>query len=400
MASKTLAVFFDDGSLCPQLLGRCDERNNLLFFTHNGLDQDSDRKFNPARSPIATTLICDSLPDSWGRKVFNALLSARARRDERPFSSVDDFALLSNLCDSDRMGALRFADTDKPHEYLGLRRFSAPQECDIAELNDTARSIERSDLLSAARMERFAENAACLGGSRPKVGFVDSDGRLCIAKLPSENDDRDKAAWEYCLIELAKNCGIRTPTCRLLDVNDPRGRIFVSVRFDRTPQGRRRHFLSARALLGASDNRELRCYKDLVSLIKTICDDPQSEFEELWRRTVFKCLVHDGDDHLRNQGFLLTEHGWRLSPAFDLNASCSQTRFTLCYAETRRELNLESLMQSVGDDWSISESRAECIVQEVSKSIRQWQETAASLGIREQEIEHMRLAFTANQLVF
>ena len=40
---------------------------------------------------------------------------------------------------------------------------------------------------------------------------------------------------------------------------------------------------------------------------------------ELWRRLVFSRMISNGDDHLRNHGFLRNGGGWALSPAFDLN---------------------------------------------------------------------------------
>ncbi len=34
---------------------------------------------------------------------------------------------------------------------------------------------------------------------------------------------------------------------------------------------------------------------------------------------VMHILVSNTDDHLRNHGFILTNQGWRLSPAYDMN---------------------------------------------------------------------------------
>jgi serine/threonine-protein kinase HipA len=41
--------------------------------------------------------------------------------------------------------------------------------------------------------------------------------------------------------------------------------------------------------------------------------------EELWRRPVFKILISNTDDHLRNHGFLYAgREGRRLSPVYDV----------------------------------------------------------------------------------
>ena len=34
---------------------------------------------------------------------------------------------------------------------------------------------------------------------------------------------------------------------------------------------------------------------------------------------VFNVCISNVDDHLRNHGFILTDHGWRISPAYDMN---------------------------------------------------------------------------------
>ncbi len=345
-------------------------------------------------SVIFSSLLTDSLPDLWGRKVTDTLERARARKKEVKPSPIDDASLLTAVCDTDRMGALRFASENDPQHYLGERRFNPPQVDDLVELNATARRIESGDPVSANVLERFAENAIALGGSRPKVGFLDEKGGLCLAKLPSQADDRDKGAWEFVVNTLAKNAGIRVSPFRLIDIGDARGRVFAARRFDRTDDGQRLHYLSMRALLGAVDNREARSYQDLINLIERICPDAQRQKEELWRRTVFKCLIHDGDDHLRNQGFLFEPQGWTLSPAFDLNASRSQTRFTLFCGQQRLTLSPQALLPHFAD-WGLDRSTALDIYEQVRNTVVGWQEVATCAGIAEGEIEAMRSVFPA-----
>lgn len=392
MDSLPLTVFFDDGSRPAQTIGRCLTDADRFRFENECTDSQTIGCVSPTDEPLNAALISDSLPDSWGRSVVKALLRARARRDEVRPVDLSDAVLLRCICDTDRMGALRFSEPSREHCYLGMRRFPLPGENDLKELNETARRIELGDTPSASSLEQFVENAAALGGSRPKAGFRNADNRLCLAKFPSENDDRDKGAWEYCLTKLASRCGIRTPSCRLIDVGDPRGRIYASVRFDRGLNGRRLHYLSVRALLGAGENREARSYRDLAALIDKICPDPMPEKEELWRRTVFKCLVHDGDDHLRNLGFLLTDNGWQLAPAFDFNASLSHTHFTLSYGNGCRDIDPERLL-AASSDWGLPASRARQILDEVCCIIAGWSEAASSLGISRDEIREMRPAF-------
>lgn len=388
MTDTSLTVYLADGERTACLLARFDPRTGALVCEGNAA---ADTRFNPLQEEPTAALLLDSLPDLWGRKVAGALERARARRSEVRARELDNSLLLESICDSDRMGALRFSQSG-PASFLGPRRYAAPTQKDLSELCQTARFIETGENLSALTLERFAENAVALGGSRPKAGFVDEHGRLWMAKFPSDNDDRDKGAWEYCLTRLAREAGIRTAPCRLHDVGDNRGRVFASCRFDRTSDGSRLPYLSARALLGASTNRECRCYRDLVSIIERICSDVQREKEELWRRTVFKCLICDGDDHLRNLGFLCTGNGWMLAPVFDLNASLSKTHLTMSYADGCRDLSVQAVL-AAASDWGLESARAREILDEVRATLIGWQKAAEELDIAADEIERMRPAF-------
>ena len=52
------------------------------------------------------------------------------------------------------------------------------------------------------------------------------------------------------------------------------------------------------------------------------------DLRQLWTR-VFNLLVSNTDDHLRNHGFIMESDGWRLAPAYDLNANVERTAHTL-----------------------------------------------------------------------
>lgn len=397
MSQNALSVCYEDANHTATLIGRVSLRNGSVAFESNHSVLNKSSGWNPAdvveEGKRLTSLIVDSLPDLWGRKVASELLKARARKDEVRPAPVDDAQLLRLVCDSDRMGALRFVDEKMPGRYLGERRFTPPTTVDLAELCQTARRIETGDMLSSACLEQFAENATALGGSRPKTSFINEQSQLCIAKFPSINDDRDKGAWEYVTARLAQQAGIRLPDFELIDIDDPFGRVFASKRFDRTEAGSRLHFLSVRALLGATDNRDPRSYRDLTSLIETICHDPEKQKEELWRRTIFKCLIHDGDDHLRNLGFLFTPAGWELAPAFDLNPSLSKTHLTLTYGDGYRDITPEALLKH-SSDWGIPSDIAENITHETVQIIARWKDEAQSAGISEAQIKMMQPAFT------
>jgi serine/threonine-protein kinase HipA len=80
-------------------------------------------------------------------------------------------------------------------------------------------------------------------------------------------------------------------------------------------------FASAMTLLGYTDGASSHdgvCYLELAGFIIQKGVNVNQDLEELFRRIVFFICVSNTDDHLRNNGFLLTGAGWTLSPAYDI----------------------------------------------------------------------------------
>lgn len=112
----------------------------------------------------------------------------------------------------------------------------------------------------------------------------------------------------------------------------------------------------------------------------------------MWRRIVFNIAVSNTDDHLRNHGFILTDEGWVLSPAYDLNPSVDKDGLALNIDMDNNSLNFE-LAKSVGDFFRLKPSEMEDTLNEVLMSIRQWKEIAHKIGISRAEQELMSSAF-------
>jgi len=98
------------------------------------------------------------------------------------------------------------------------------------------------------------------------------------------------------------------------------------------------------------------------------------------------------DDHLRNHGFLLSDQGWRLSPAYDLNPQPWGDGLALNIDENNNACQLD-LARSVGTYFRLSEARQEAILREVSQAVRTWEKRAQIAGLKRVEIEEMRTAF-------
>jgi serine/threonine-protein kinase HipA len=237
-----------------------------------------------------------------------------------------------------------------------------------------------------------------LGGARPKASVVDPRGRLFIAKFPSVTDEWSVVAWEYVACELARAAGIEVPAARLVDVG---GRpVLVTQRFDRGDDGRV-PFLSAMALVGATDGDPARSYLEIVDALRQHGVDVQGNLTELWRRMVFNVLISNTDDHLRNHGVLRKGGGWVLAPAYDLNPFPTDIKpriHALALDEASRDSSLETVL-NVASYFGLERSAASGLARRIADAVARWQRVAKAAGIGSREIERMRSAFEHADLV-
>ena len=120
---------------------------------------------------------------------------------------------------------------------------------------------------------------------------------------------------------------------------------------------------------------------------------PQTDLKQLWKRIVFNIAVSNTDDHLRNHGFLLTDKGWVLSPAYDINPSPDKAGLSLNIDSENNALDFD-LALSVCEYFSLNNTQAGEIIEEVKRTISKWKSYAGQIGISRKEIEVMAPAFT------
>ena len=101
-------------------------------------------------------------------------------------------------------------------------------------------------------------------------------------------------------------------------------------------------------------------YLDIVDFIIQHGSNIERNLEELYRRVAFYILIGNADDHFRNHGFLLTEKGWELSPAYDINPTASEQQSLLINRSTN-EANLELLLDAASD-FMLAEHTAKSII--------------------------------------
>jgi serine/threonine-protein kinase HipA len=107
---------------------------------------------------------------------------------------------------------------------------------------------------------------------------------------------------------------------------------------------------------------------------------------------VFYICVSNTDDHLRNHGFLLTENGWELSPAYDINPVENGTGLSLNISEKDNALDL-GLALEVAPYFRVSGKRSQEIITEVKTAVNQWRVVAKKYGISRNESDAMEKAF-------
>ncbi len=233
-----------------------------------------------------------------------------------------------------------------------------------------------------------------LGGARPKASVLDQNKALWIAKFPSKNDDTDIGGWEMVVHTLAKKAGIIMAE-GFAQKFSSKNHTFLTKRFDRNPDGSRIHFASAMTLLGYTDGQDYLdgvSYLELAEYIMNNGASVEEDLEQLWRRIVFSICVSNADDHLRNHGFILSDKGWRLSPAYDINPVETGTGLKLNISENDNSLDL-NLALAVIPFFRLNEEKAFAIIEDVKNAVTSWREVAKELGIPNQQIEAKVKAF-------
>ena len=148
-------------------------------------------------------------------------------------------------------------------------------------------------------------------------------------------------------------------------------------------------------LLGKTDGESTAgaSYLDMASFIKSNGASPKQDLMELWKRIVFSIAVSNTDDHLRNHGFLLTEHGWILSPMYDVNPNIYGNTLSLNINSDDNSIKFDLAIETAGY-YGIDIHNAKDIVADITKKIREnWRPLAADYGLSKGAISRMEPAF-------
>jgi len=340
-------------------------------------------------------IFSDAMPDSWGRKLLQRKAAQKAQEEGKPVKTLYELDFLLGVHDFTRMGALRFK-TDPNGPFLDNDEHKpAPPWASIRDLQYSAKVFEEDTKgVDKKWLELLLAPGSSLGGARPKANIVDETGQLWIAKFPSENDTIDKGAWEYLAHLLAVQSGVEMAECRLEKVYG-KHHTFFTKRFDRHYDDRI-HFTSAMTMTGYHEDLirdTVPSYLEIAEIIQRSGTKSKSDLHQLWRRIIFNIAISNTDDHLRNHGFILTENGWKLSPAYDLNPSVDKIGLGLNIDMDNNDLDLD-LAINVGEYFKLTKDEMEAVIEEVKAGTENWQELATAIGISRNEQDRMSGAFT------
>lgn len=336
----------------------------------------------------------DSMPDTWGRTLMKRKTAQQARENGEKTQTLYDIDYLLGVFDKTRMGALRFKTSldgsflDDDHEH------STPPWSSIRELQAAAKNLEDDENADVKKwLAILLAHGSSLGGARPKANIEDEKGDLWIAKFPSKNDTIDKGAWEFLAYQLALKSGVEMTECKIEKIAG-KYHTFFTKRFDREGDSRI-HFASAMTMTGNSEENlrfHTASYLDIAEFIMNNGSNVNTNLHQLWRRIVFNICISNTDDHLRNHGFILTDNGWILSPAYDLNPSVEKEGLALNIDMDDNSLDLE-LAKSVGIYFRLSDTEMDAIILEVQNVVRNWKDIATEIGIPRGEQELIKGAF-------
>jgi serine/threonine-protein kinase HipA len=343
-------------------------------------------------------IFLDSSPDRWGKLLMRRREAAFARKEGRNEKQLNELDYLLGVYDGYRMGAIRFKLNEEGPFLNDNKLMASPPWASLRDLEYASLQLEKEDAINDPGYMKWLSiliaPGSSLGGARPKASVADPKERLWIAKFPSRNDERNIGGWEKVVHSLAAMAGVTMPDAQAKKFNS-KHHTFLNKRFDRTGAGERIHFASAMTLLGYNDGADYKdgvSYLELAEFIARHGAQPDNDIRQLWRRIVFFICISNTDDHLRNHGFLLTDKGWILSPAYDVNPEPLNKGLSLNISETDNSLELD-LAREVAGFFRLNKKEAEAIIKKVTKAVSQWKDVAASLQISREEQEAMSGAF-------
>ncbi len=352
-------------------------------------DQGQWRKPPGGRGSPFFAALADTQPDGFGRALIERTLGDQVTHDHRVLH--DESIDLVHLCavhDVCRLGALRVCP-QHAHPADAGRLIDLPTHVDLDPMLEATAAFERG--AADLRQRRFLFHcASALGGSRPKICFLQEDKTLAVAKFPSVLDEHPVTKAEMLGYELARAAGIKVAQATLKNLRT--GPVLIVQRFDRVAGGGRQPYLSAQSLLLAEDGEVVSCL-ELLNSMRARCKDFISDARELWRRLMFKLLINSVEAQLRKIGFLYAgDDRWRLAPAIGMTPGVKPRlpSTTAQITELGPQCDVQSLL-GLSETFALPRAEALGVLTTLVDAISRWRGVASqfAVGMKPDEIDKL-----------
>lgn len=395
---KEVKVGIDFGSGASPV-GRLAIRDRKIYFEYDSTFIQRGLEISPLHLPLKAGLdsfernlfeglpgvFNDSLPDGWGRLLFDRFARSQGRFPTE-ITPLDRLAHIGQ----NGLGALVFEpdhSLKEQHQDISLDHL-AIQAQDVL---DGASDDVLAELIALNGSSAGARPKALIGVSRRKDHIIHGIPDLpenytpWMVKFPNSQDGLDAGAIEYVYALMAKEAGINMPDVHLFPAQKGPG-YFAIKRFDRNGS-KRYHMHTACGLLYSDFRTPSLDYEDLIALTGMLTRDVR-EIEKMYQLAVFNVLAHNRDDHSKNFSFLMDQDGqWKLSPAYDLTFSSGPRgeQSTMVMGEGRTP-NTDHLLK-LAKEANITSHKATEIIEATKSSLTKWPTLAQQYGVTDSQIQ-------------
>lgn len=346
-------------------------------------------------------MLADSLPDTYGRALFDKWLAMTGRTVSNP---IETLCFLGQRC----MGALEFepatgpAATDMSFEIDSLVEVAKEA---LSKKEEFGTNLDTDRKAAIAEILRLGTSA---GGQRAKavIAYNKETGEVRSGQVQAPDgfdyylikldgvsaeagfkETENFGRLEYSFSLLAKECGIDMTECSLIEEN---GRAhFLTKRFDRA-NGDKIHMQTLCGIAHYDFHlRRAYSYEQAFNVMRRL-RLPYSQAEEMFLRMAFNVVIRNQDDHTKNISFLMDKTGkWRLSPAYDLGFAYNPKG---TWTDTHQmsingkfdDITRQDLLACAASN---NIKNANEMIDKVCEVVSRWPETAKNCGVPQEMID-------------
>ena len=329
----------------------------------------------------------DSLPDGWGRLLFDRAMTSKGV-DLSSISMLDRLYYVGKT----GMGALTYTPVS------GIQS-NENSFIDLDVIHQSVNQVLEGTFTDV--LEELYQLGGSSGGARPKilVGYNPKTEHLIhgetelpegyenwLIKFPSSFDPTDIAEIEFSYYQLAIQAGIEMQPSKLFYGKSGKA-FFGTKRFDKVNSSRF-HIHTAAGMLGDNFRISTMDYGHLFDATYKLEKNIQA-LEKVFRLATFNLLAHNLDDHSKNFSFIMDELGqWKFAPAYDLTFSHSVHGFhSTTYDGEGKNPTIKHLL-NLADYFNIKNTNK--IIEEVKTSLSSWNLVAKNSGVSKASVSNIQ----------